>query len=166
MKQFEFFQEVAALPDLRNQYRDLVKKWHPDRNQDRDTTKEMQKINAEYESLFEILVHQQGWSAERVQSEYDLDPILREKIREVINLKGIFIELCGNWIWVTGETKKFKEAFKKAGFFWARKKTAWYWRPSSYKRFGNREWSLSEIRHTYGSKVVKNALHDEDLALS
>ena len=42
---------TATLAEIRQAYRSQSLKWHPDRNQDKDTTKEMQAINEAYSIL-------------------------------------------------------------------------------------------------------------------
>jgi hypothetical protein len=69
-------------------------------------------------------------------------------------LDGLTVEVCGNWIWITGETRKHAAALGKNGLgcFYACKKKAWYYRPEEHKS-GNRGqvFSMEEIRCKYGS---------------
>ena len=47
-----YFSNVQSLDELRKQYRDLLKKYHPDNGGSEEETK---AINVEYERLFKIL---------------------------------------------------------------------------------------------------------------
>ena len=49
----KYFSSVGTLEELRKQYRDLLKKHHPD-NAD-GSTEATQEINAEYDRLFKVL---------------------------------------------------------------------------------------------------------------
>ena len=49
----KYFKDVNTLEELRRQYRDLLKKYHPD-NKD-GSTQSTQEINAEYDKLFKLL---------------------------------------------------------------------------------------------------------------
>ena len=49
----KYFKDVNTLEELRRQYRDLLKKYHPD-NKD-GSTQATQEINAEYDRLFKVL---------------------------------------------------------------------------------------------------------------
>lgn len=82
---------------------------------------------------------------------------LNNAINAIINLDGISIEVCGAWVWVTGETKKHAQALGKkgAGFYYASKKQAWYFRPADFKSRGRGKHSLDEIRAKYGSESVE-----------
>ena len=48
----KYFKNVETLEQLRKQYRDLLKKYHPDNGGSEEITKE---INNEYEQLFKVL---------------------------------------------------------------------------------------------------------------
>ena len=48
------FKDVNTLEELRRQYRDLLKKFHPDNAN--GSTEATQEINAEYDRLFKLLV--------------------------------------------------------------------------------------------------------------
>lgn len=74
----------------------------------------------------------------------------------MIGLAGISIEVCGAWVWVTGDTKDHKDTLKAAGYWWAPKKTAWYFRPPDHKSRNKGEWDLDKIRDTYGSTSVNH----------
>lgn len=49
----KYFKNVETLEELRKQYKDLLKKYHPDNPQ--GSTEATQEINAEYDSLFNLL---------------------------------------------------------------------------------------------------------------
>ena len=49
----KYFKDVNTLEELRRQYRDLLKKYHPDNAN--GNTQATQEINAEYDRLFKVL---------------------------------------------------------------------------------------------------------------
>ena len=49
----KYFNNVNTLEELRKQYKELLKKYHPD-NQN-GSTKATQEVNAEYDNLFKVL---------------------------------------------------------------------------------------------------------------
>lgn len=49
---YTYFKNVQTLDELRKQYKNLLKKYHPDNGGSEEITK---AINVEYESLFKIL---------------------------------------------------------------------------------------------------------------
>ena len=81
----------------------------------------------------------------------------RDIIIPILDLEGVEIELCGSWIWVSGNTKEHKDLFKELGFYWAPKKFMWYWRPEEFKSYSRKSKSMSDIRNKYGSeKIIDN----------
>ena len=81
--------------------------------------------------------------------------MFKEKINAIINLDGITIEIVGLWIWITGNTYQVKQAIKEAGFYFASKKIAWYWRPE-HAAGGRGKHSLDELKIKYGCERVLN----------
>lgn len=158
----KFFINIEKLDALKKAYRQLAFKYHPDRGGSETIMKE---INAEYVIIFEALKK----TAERQAAEdsdkknnqqnyterFDLDDGFREMIDKVIGLDGIVIEIIGYWIWITGETKRNKEALRVAGFRYSGQKAAWYWRPEGLQyRSGHTLKDLNSVRDKYGSQVV------------
>lgn len=82
---------------------------------------------------------------------------LNAAINAVIDLSGINIEVCGAWVWLSGETRPHKDSIKAAGYRWARKKQTWYFRPADYKSHNRGDWAMDDIRDKYGSTAVNNA---------
>ena len=82
-----------------------------------------------------------------------------EKINEALNAimgLGLKIEICGTWVWVSGNTKVHKEKLKAAKFIWSSKKTCWYFRAEGYKSRNHKTWSMEKIQEVYGSKLVQD----------
>jgi len=75
---------------------------------------------------------------------------LEEVISEILKMQGVEIEICGNWIWLSGNTKEHKEKIKSLGCFWASQKKKWYYRPSEHKSFKrSKAWNMETIREKY-----------------
>ncbi len=78
---------------------------------------------------------------------------LIKKYHAIIGVAGIEIELCGTWLWVTGETRPVADVLKRNTFRWARRKQAWYFHTGSFSKRG-RVMTLDEIRERHGSVRV------------
>lgn len=146
-----FFDTITSIQNLKKKYRELAYQHHPDHGGDEDM---MKRINAEYEKVLVRLQRDGGVKKDASGKEYghSVDDGFREIIVKIYNLKGLDIEICGCWIWVSGNTYRFKKELKEAGFFFSGKKKMWYWRPedaASKKRRGSMD--IEDIRMKYGS---------------
>ena len=151
----KYFQNIKNLDELRAAYRALLKKFHPDNGGSEEATKE---INLEYEKLFQILKNRSGADQETKYNTQE-DENLREVLQQIINL-NVNIEICGSWIWVSGNTYPVKESLKAAGFKFSKNKKAWYWHAGEYTRRGKKV-SLDYIRTKYGSETVKKSQEEK-----
>lgn len=111
-----YFTDIHSLEELRKEYKRLVKANHPDNGGSEDAIK---VINVEYEITFKVLAKADTTNARKYDMAAD------EQIREIINIIinfDINIEICGSWIWVSGNTYGCKNELKANGFHWASKK--------------------------------------------
>ena len=71
----------------------------------------------------------------------------------------VTVELCGEWLWISGETKTVKEQLKAAGCRYSANKQLWYWRPADkpFRRRRGSQSTIEEIRTKYGSATVSFA---------
>lgn len=52
---------------------------------------------------------------------YDYSELVNEALTKLMELDGLLVEIVGNWIWISGETKANKDALKNLGCFYASK---------------------------------------------
>ena len=163
----KYFNNVNALEDLRRQYKELLKKYHPDNPQ--GSTEACQEINAEYDRLFKVLKDKHESKPDKTadstntkQSEYsknmydwENDKALREVLQKIINFDGIEIEIVGAWLWVSGNTYIFKDELKEIEFKWASQKKQWYFHTDAYRKRSRKSLSMDDIRNYYGSTKVQ-----------
>lgn len=150
-----FFAGCCDLDALKSRYRQLARDHHPDRGGDLPT---MQAINAEYEQAFRAVRKGQGIPHDTINDDFEAEAELLAQVRAVSHLDGVDIEICGRWVWVTGNTYPHKDTLKEAGYRWASKKRCWYWRPAdAASRRSRRELALSDIRTLHGSHTVKRS---------
>lgn len=161
----KYFKDVNTLEELRKQYRDLLKKFHPDNKG--GNTKITQEINGEYDRLFKLLKERhENETADSKESnkktdfnniKYDFteDRKLREVLQQIITFEGINIEIIGCWIWVDGNTYDYKTTLKEIGFKWAREKKKWYFHTEAFRKKSNKVLSMEDIRAYYGSTDIE-----------
>lgn len=76
-------------------------------------------------------------------------------LQKIIFFEGITIEICGSWIWISGNTYQYRKQFKEIGFHWASKKKQWYWHSEDYIKKSHKTLSMEDIRNYYGSTEVE-----------
>lgn len=157
-----YFKNVQTLEALRKQYKELLKKYHPDNpNGSEEATK---TINTEYEELFRILKDKHESKSDGTENKstyknmgYDFaeDVKIREMLNKIIHFENVTIEIIGSWIWIGGNTYEYRKDLKDIGFKWASQKKIWYWHSEAYRKRSKRTLSINEIRDLYGSTEVE-----------
>ncbi len=131
---------------VKTAYRKACITFHPDKN---PAGLEMMKaVNLAYKTLKDV-------SENIDNSDLDYSEKLNDAINAIINIEGLIVEICGSWVWLSGNTKPHKNTIKTAGYFWASKKRQWYFRPSDYKSRSRGGVSMDKIRDMHGSTHVK-----------
>lgn len=156
----KFFNDCKTLDEVKALYKKLALEHHPDRGGDTAT---MQAINAEYAFVSARIAKGAGFTQEETDREMNFSQTYQQVLEKIIHLPGIVIEQVGLWIWVTGNTRPVCKELKAAGLLYASKKQAWYYRSEDLKELRGGRKSLDEIRHKYGSEVIRadkrKALH-------
>lgn len=160
----KYFKDVNTLEELRKQYKDLLKKFHPDNAN--GSTEITQEINAEYDRLFKILKDRhesqtEGNDDKKAQTNYSNmkydfseDQKLREMLNKIIGFHGITIEIVGNWIWAF-DSYGYRKELKELGFKYAANKKAWYYHTEAFRKKSHKSLTMDDIRNYYGSTEVE-----------
>lgn len=154
MYNFEsLFRNCETLEELKKLYRKLAMKHHPDHG---GSLKEMQEINSLYESYFERLKASNNRKASAGAKEFkhteENASDYMDLINELITLDGLTIDVCGSWVWISGNTYLHKDKIKELGFRYSKSKKSWYrdmsgnW--SEKKRRGH--YSMNQIYEKFG----------------
>ena len=158
-----YFNNVNTLEELRKQYKELLKKYHPDNPN--GSTKATQEINTEYDNLFKVLKDRhekkttdntkEKTDFNNMKYDFSEDAKLREVLQKIVGFENINIEIVGCWIWVDGNTYEYKDNLKTLGFRWAREKKKWYFHTEAFRKRSKRKLSMDDIRNLYGSTEVQ-----------
>lgn len=143
-------------------YRRAAMKYHPDRNPAGHVM--MQAVNAARATLKDWQGTLDHGNAERA-TRYGSD--LNDAIDWLIHCVGLDLEICGSWLWVSGDTRTHKDRIKSFvtddngkpnRFRWHSKKAKWYFAPNDFegrrRRFRSNV-DMNEIRDKYGSQHVR-----------
>lgn len=148
-----YFNECKEINEAKQLYKQLAMQHHPDRGGDVEV---MKIINNEYQFIIAKLLKNSGATESEINDEINLNNEYKEALNKIIALDDIIIELVGAWVWVTGNTKKHKDILKGAGFYFASKKVAWYFRSEDKKCKHSKGYNLDEIKNKYGSKIINS----------
>lgn len=142
--------------EIKKAYKACSLKYHPDRNPAEAET--MKLVNIAYDFLKQCgdpVSQTDGFVANDYSEEFNTVLNALFALQEQANIE---IEICGNWIWITGETKPFaaKLGRKEGGIgcYFSKKKNGgcWYYRPAEYKSRNRKSCSMEEIRERHGSQ--------------
>lgn len=140
--------EENTLDAIKQAYRQKAKIYHPDVNP--NGTELMKLIN----EAFGILRDNNGFFSS-TKTDIGIDTEIEEIFNKIKYFQGIKAEICGVWLWVTGNTKPYRKKLKEIGLWYAPKKQAWYYKPKGHKSFNKGKWSLETIRLFYGSEDLE-----------
>lgn len=153
----KYFENCKNLDELKREYRRLSKIHHPDLGGDLET---MKAVNNAYEAAFEMLKNQQNAKAKADptgKTKYTTEtPEEFRKVVETLLKLDLIVELCGSWLWISGDTKPHREKLKSVGCRWSSSKKMWYWRHQE----DGCSWSkgkktMGQIRSKYGSQTFQ-----------
>ena len=137
------FRGVEGINEAKKIYKQLAKILHPDKiGGDEESFK---LLNAFYNELIEHKIY--------FSNNVKIDIELEKVISLILHLDDVVIELVGQWVWVSGDTKEHKEKLKELGFKWASKKKMWFY--GEMKKRNHKEQSLEDIKAKYGSETLK-----------
>lgn len=151
-----YIKDVKTLEELKKSYKKLALKLHPDCG---GNNEEMAQLNNEYDELFSKLKNtHKNKNDETYTKETDETP---EQFKDILNrlfvlkMDGVEIEIVGTFIWLTGNTKPYKDDVKALVFRYSPKKYTWYKAPKDYKKRSHKNYDMDTIRGMYGSQKIK-----------
>ena len=152
--------------EIKKSFKAASFKYHPDRNP-LAGREMMQAINTAYETLKNLgdkVLMDDDFKA------YDFAEELNNILNKLFELDGINIEVCGNWVWITGESfphaKRLGKKEGGIGCTFTKKEGVpmWFYRPVEYKSKNRKKNSLDDIRSAYGSVKVNKSRVNKRLA--
>jgi hypothetical protein len=153
-----FFKDCKTIEEVKILYKQLALKNHPDKGGDTAT---MQEINGQYKAIIKNPYFKFEEQTEEQKADFIKYP---EIINQIVTFAGIIIELIGDWIWISGNTYPYRKQLKEMDFFFAPKKTMWYYRPAEYKSTNHKPKHIDEIRAKYGSEQIKTKSKENEIA--
>lgn len=155
----KYFGNCKTIEDVKETYRKLAKKLHPDCGGDAE---EFKKMTAEYQTAFKRLknIHRKADQKNTEQADQNFDyeetpEAFADIINKVVGLDGVEIEIVGSWVWLSGNTYTHRETIKAAGFFFSSKHKKWYWNGGHKKSKKHSKLTYEQVKNLHGCTKVK-----------
>jgi len=158
----KYFKHCNTEAEVKKEYRKLAMLHHPDLG---GSVEIMAEINSEYlvalKNVSGTSERQNNGSERTYYYSESVEASIVQKIDEIIRLglcgiDDLVVELVGTWIWITGETKKYKDQIKQIeGIKYSGARSAWCWHNGKhfYSRASKKD--FNGIKAQYGSSVVR-----------
>ena len=159
MTKLRYLNHCKNLQQLKAEYKRLAKLHHSDL--EGGDVAVMAAINNEYDILSQRLPAVSAEGKEYNPATREAPEEFRAAVMAEMYLTGVELELCGAWLWATGDTRPHKDALKAAGYKWSSNKAAWYWHEPGYRKLGKRRFELDEIRYMFGSEKITASARKE-----
>jgi len=78
------------------------------------------------------------------------------KIAKLLDNDEIEIEIIGSWLWISGDSKQYKNEIKEAGFRFSGAKKMWFYSCKTEYKSIKSNIDIDKIRSKYGSEILKN----------
>ena len=152
--------DVTDIKEISKQYRKKIFSCHPDHG---GTDGKFIELQQAYATIMASIQYTGRRFNKETQSMEDIlknyNDALINKMMELINnlshVKDININIMGDWIWVDGETKPYKDKIKAMNFRFSTNKKAWYWHDGKYKKRSKTSYSMSDIELRHGRVKIQ-----------
>ena len=161
----KWFKGVKTQKEAKSLYHKLCRQYHPDIS-GKDTTAQMQEINAEFEAIFDRLptgsnTKENSNSTNTEQRQTGGNNTTRQTaqrfmkiINQLIHFEGITIEIVGSWIWLSGNTGHYLRKIQQMGFQFSSKHKTYYLSDGESGRRGSK-FSFQQICDRYGVEKME-----------
>ena len=151
----KYFINCTTLEEVKNTFHELAKRLHPDAGGDPE---EFKKMYAEYKEAFERLktVHKNHEGQTYTKDTEETPEQFADLIRTLTKMNGCLVELIGSWIWISGNTKEYKDQLKELHFKFSAKKAAWYYHEGEYHKKNGKVFNMDDLRNMWGTTKYEN----------
>lgn len=157
-----YFQNTKwDIESMRAEYRRLCLAMHPDKGGSHEAFVEMKN---EYDEIIgRLAAHEAGTAnAEKRAPRYtrESEKEFCAAIERFLNIPGIVVEICGSWLWISGNTFPVHEQIKNAGAKFSGNKKMWYWAATMAQGKVHGHYSMNKIRSRFGSERIESTAEE------
>lgn len=151
----KYFTNCKTLEDVKQTFHTLAKRLHPDAG---GSAEEFKAMMAEYKEAFNRLknIHINHEGETYTKETNETPEQFADLIRTLTRFNGCIVELIGCWIWVSGNTKEYKDQLKELKFKFSGKKQAWYYHEGEYHKHNKKVFSMDDLRSMWNSTQYEN----------
>lgn len=157
----KYFNATMDIKELRSLFHKFCISMHPDKGGNHNDFIDMKN---EYDYTLLIVSGNEREKAFKENREpffnFESEKEIAEMIQKIVRVKGIIVEICGSWIWLTGNTFPVHDTIHAFGFKFSRQKKAWYFSPYMAKKKVKGRYNMNKIRSTFGSVIIES--NDEE----
>jgi hypothetical protein len=124
------FMNIKNVNNIKSTYKKLCFIHHPDIG---GNDEDMKQLNSFYHSALKLCDGQISKDDKGKEYRYtytnDVEQHIMDMLHALLQLKmeGVRILLVGKWLWIEGETKKYRQDLKNLGCRWHNKRLMWFW---------------------------------------
>lgn len=150
----DYFDGINTAEELRKEFHKLAKELHPDNGGDAEAFKEMKaQFEAAWSKVGSTYTNKDGKTYEKKEQTMTAAQF-EDIIEKMIHWTDCTIEICGSWLWVSGNTYSHRAELKALHFGYSSNKKAWYFHEGSYHKKSSKKFNMSDIREMFGSDTV------------
>jgi curved DNA-binding protein CbpA len=161
----KYFSPEMSIEELRKNFRRHCLVLHPDKGGDAEEFKAMKN---EYDYFIKLsAAGEAGRAAAKDRKPfytYESEKALQDAIERFLAIPDIVVEICGSWLWITGNTFPVHERIKALGAKFSRNKKAWYWSPTMSQGKMRGIYSMKKIREKFGSICLESEAEEKLIA--
>lgn len=143
---------IVTLEEVKKARRSLMLKFHTDINPNGEVF--AKAINNAYDFLCKLTFPLNCES--KLESKSYLFDLFSDILKDFSHCNDVNFEICGVYLWATGNIEEYEDLFDKSPFTYASKKNAWYFCPKKLmgKRRRKKTFSMDEIRDRHGHQRI------------